>query len=230
MAAVGGLMFLLTMAYQETLPPQKRISDIKSSFKSFPLLLKNRYFCGQCLIQCFVFGGFFTYIGGSSFLFQNIYHVSAQVYSYIFGFIGLGLLFMGSPAGQTVRYGKRRVHAAAALWGHLTGAVLFLAGVLLSAPLWYSMVSLFIAIVPLSVLGASSTSMALESCGKNAGSASAILGFSSMVLGGVLMPAAGAMGENSALPMALIMVCCFALRLGAFIIMWYRRTEEKTEG
>ncbi len=77
MAAVGGLMFQLTMAYQETLPPQKRISDIKSSFKSFPLLLKNRYFCGQCLIQCFVFGGFFTYIGGSSFLFQNIYHVSA---------------------------------------------------------------------------------------------------------------------------------------------------------
>ena len=74
----------------------------------------------------------------------------------------------------------------AALWGHLTGAVLFLAGVLLFAPLWYSIVSLFIAIVPLSVLGASSTSMALESCGKNAGSASAILGFSSMVLGAYL--------------------------------------------
>ena len=30
------------------------------------------------------------------------------------------------------------------------------------------------------------------------------------------MPVAGAMGENSALPMALIMVCCFALGLGAF--------------
>ena len=216
MAAVGGLMFLLTMAYQETLPPQKRISDIKSSFKSFPLLLKNRYFCGQCLVQCFVFGGFFTYIGGSSFLFQNIYHVSAQVYSYIFGFIGLGLLFMGALPARLSGTVSGASMLRAALWGHLTGAVLFLAGVLLSAPLWYSMVSLFIAIVPLSVLGASSTSMALESCGKNAGSASAILGFSSMVLGGVLMPAAGAMGENSALPMALIMVCCFALGLGAF--------------
>lgn len=200
MAAVGGLMFQLTMAYQETLPP----------------LLKNRYFCGQCLIQCFVFGGFFTYIGGSSFLFQNIYHVSAQVYSYIFGFIGLGLLFMGALPARLSGTVSGASMLRAALWGHLTGAVLFLAGVLLSAPLWYSMVSLFIAIVPLSVLGASSTSMALESCGKNAGSASAILGFSSMVLGGVLMPAAGAMGENSALPMALIMVCCFALGLGAF--------------
>ena len=200
----------------ETLPPQKRISDIKSSFKSFPPLLKNRYFCGQCLIQCFVFGGFFTYIGGSSFLFQNIYHVSAQVYSYIFGFIGLGLLFMGALPARLSGTVSGASMLRAALWGHLTGAVLFLAGVLLSAPLWYSMVSLFIAIVPLSVLGASSTSMALESCGKNAGSASAILGFSSMVLGGVLMPVAGAMGENSALPMALIMVCCFALGLGAF--------------
>ena len=130
MAAVGGLMFLLTMAYQETLPPQKRISDIKSSFKSFPLL-KNRYFCGQCLIQCFVFGGFFTYIGGSSFLFQNIYHVSAQVYSYIFGFIGLGLLFMGALPARLSGTVSGASMLRAALWGHLTGAVLFLAGVLL---------------------------------------------------------------------------------------------------
>ena len=50
---------------------------------------------------------------------------------------------------------------------------------------------LLFAVAPLSVVGAASFSLALSSQGRNAGSASAMLGCSSMILGAVMMPIVG---------------------------------------
>jgi DHA1 family bicyclomycin/chloramphenicol resistance-like MFS transporter len=210
MALIGAFMVLGSLIYRETLPKENRAAGVLSSFKSFPVLMKSRYFVGHCLVQCFVFGGFFTYIGGSTFLFQTMYHVSPQGFSYIFGGIGLGLLFMGSLPARMAGAVRSVVMLAQALKAQLAGSILFLAGVLLHAPIWYIIASLFITVVPLSVIGTASNAMALNRCGENAGSASAILGFSSMILGAILMPIAGLGGGSTALPMAVIMCACFA--------------------
>ena len=75
---------------------------------------------------------------------------------------------------------------------------------------------LFFTIVPLSVTGTASFSLALSRQGKNAGSASALIGFFSMVLGGVMMPLVGIAGDHTALPMAIIMTTSHALGLFVF--------------
>ena len=93
LVAIGLVLLLATLVYKETLSPEKRLAGIRASFAKFPQLLKNRYFLGHCLLQCFVFGGFFAYLSGSSFVFQNIFQVSPQVYSLIFGGIGGGFLW-----------------------------------------------------------------------------------------------------------------------------------------
>ncbi len=93
--AVGLVQSGATMVYRETLPQEKRIARLGASFQKFPQLLHDKYFMGHCLTQCFVFGAFFSYIAGASFLFQNIYHVTPQTFSYIFGGIGAGLLVCG---------------------------------------------------------------------------------------------------------------------------------------
>lgn len=71
--AVGLVQAGATLVYRETLAPERRIEGLAASFRKFPELLRDRYIVGHCLVQCFVFGAFFSYLAGSSFLFQNIY-------------------------------------------------------------------------------------------------------------------------------------------------------------
>ena len=101
----------------------------------------------------------------------------------------------------------------------LIGSLFLLAGIIMKAPIWYTIPVLFVTIVPLSVMGAASVSLALSRCGENAGSGSALIGFFSMILGGVMMPVVGIAGDQTALPMGIIMVVCYVLA----VIMFYTR-------
>ena len=208
---VGIFQLLATLMYQETLPAAKRIPGLKDSFAKFPQLLKDRYFLGHCLVQCFVFGAFFSYLAGSSFIFQNIFHVSPQTYSLIFGGIGAGLLLSGMlPARLAGRVpDEKLLHVSLVL--PLLGSVLLFMAFYFQAGMAVILPVLFLTIVPLSVMGAASFSLALSRQGKNAGSASALIGFFSMILGGCMMPLVGIAGENTALPMCVIMIAGYGL-------------------
>ena len=219
LVAIGLLLLLATLAYKETLSPEKRLAGIMASFAKFPQLLKNRYFLGHCLLQCFVFGGFFAYLSGSSFVFQNIFQVSPQVYSLIFGGIGVGLMVAGAlPARLAGRVPDEKMLQVAMLIS-LGGSVLLLVGFWFEVGLAVILPILFLTITPLSVLGASSFSMALSRQGKNAGTASALLGFSSMILGGCMMPLVGIAGEHTAIPMCVMMIAGYGLGYIIYLLM-----------
>ena len=170
-------------------------------------------------MQCFYFGAFFSYLAGSSFVFQNIYKVSPQTYSFIFGTIGIGLMLSGMvPARFAGKVADVKI-LKGALMVPLLSAVFILAGFILAAPLWYTIIILFITIVPLSVMGTASFSLALSRQGKNAGSASALIGFFSMILGGCMMPVVGIAGDHTAIPMGIIMLSGYILSFICFKLM-----------
>ena len=216
---VGIFQLLATLRYQETLPTDKRLKGLKDSFAKFPQLLQDRYFLGHCLVQCFVFGAFFSYLAGSSFIFQNIFHVSPQTYSLIFGCIGAGLLLSGTlPARLAGRVpDEKLLHVSLLI--PLAGSVLLFLGFYFQAGMAVILPLLFVTIVPLSVMGAASFSLALSRQGKNAGSASALIGFFSMILGGCMMPLVGIAGENTALPMCVIMIAGYSLGYAAYRLL-----------
>ena len=216
---VGLFQLLATLLYQETLPTDKRLKGLKDSFAKFPQLLQDRYFLGHCLVQCFVFGAFFSYLAGSSFIFQNIFHVSPQTYSLIFGCIGAGLLLSGTlPARLAGRVpDEKLLHMSLLI--PLVGSVLLFLGFYFQAGMAVILPLLFVTIVPLSVMGAASFSLALSRQGKNAGSASALIGFFSMILGGCMMPLVGIAGENTALPMCVIMIAGYSLGYAAYRLL-----------
>lgn len=213
---IGVILTIATLIYRETLPPSARIKELTSSFAKFPSLLRDRYFLGHCLTQCFVFGAFFSYISGSSFLFQKIYGVTPQMFSLIFGFIGIGLMLVGIVPARLSGRISDTVLLCHSIRVPLIGAIALLAGFMLDAPIWYTTPVLFITIVPLSVMGTTSFSLALSRQGKNAGSASALLGFAQMILGGAMMPLVGIAGDTTAVPLGIIMVVCYALANVAF--------------
>lgn len=219
LVAVGLFQLIATLIYKETLPKDKRLKGLQESFAKFPLLLKNRYFLGHCLVQCFVFGAFFSYLAGSSFVFQNIFHVSPQMFSLIFGGIGAGLLLAGAlPARLAGRVEDVKM-LQVSLVVPLVGSVLLLLAFSAGAGMAIILPVLFLTITPLSVMGAASFSLALSRQGKNAGSASALIGFFSMILGGCMMPLVGIAGDNTAIPMCVIMICGYGLGYLVFQLM-----------
>lgn len=219
LVVVGAAMFAATFLFRETLPKTKRAASLTASFGSFSDLMGSHYFLGHCLVQCFVFGSFFSYIAGSSFLFQNMYHVSPQTYSYIFGGIGIGLLVMGMIPARLAGTVREVVFLKYSLAIPFFTSLVFLAGLWFDMPMALSIPLLFITIVPLSVMGAASVSLALSRAGNAAGSASALLGFFSMILGGVMMPVVGIAGDETAIPMGVLMVAGYGLALAVFYKM-----------
>ena len=213
---VGVFLAGAALIYQETLPQEARSANMTDSLKIFPMLLRDRYFLGHCLLQCFVFGAFFSYLSGSSFVFQNVYAVSPQVYSMIFAVIGAGLLLSGVLPARLAGRVPDVVMLKYAVLVPLFGSILLLAGFCLSAPLAVILVVLFLTIVPLSVMGAASFSLALSRQGKNAGSASALIGCFSMLLGACMMPVVGIAGDHTALPMGIVMLSCYGLGTAVF--------------
>jgi DHA1 family bicyclomycin/chloramphenicol resistance-like MFS transporter len=219
LVAIVLFQLIATLIYKETLPKDRRLAGLRESFAKFPMLLKNRYFLGHCLVQCFVFGAFFSYLAGSSFVFQNIFQVSPQMFSLIFGGIGAGLLLSGAlPARLAWRVADvKMLHIS--LLVPLIGSVLLLLAFSAGMGMAVILPVLFLTIVPLSVMGAASFSLALSRQGKNAGSASALIGFFSMILGGCMMPLVGIAGENTAIPMCVIMLSGYGLGYVVFRMM-----------
>lgn len=216
---IGVCLAGATLIYCETLPREARSANMTDSLRKFPALLLDRYFLGHCLLQSFVFGAFFSYLSGSSFVFQNIYGVSPQIYSMIFAVIGAGLLLAGVLPARLAGRVPDIVMLKYSVLVPLCGSILLLVGFVFTAPLTVILIVLFLTIVPLSVMGAASFSLALSRQGRNAGSASALIGCFSMLLGACMMPVVGIAGDHTAIPMGIIMLTGYGLGTLVFYTM-----------
>lgn len=204
---IGGLLATAAFLMKESLSPEKRMrGGLRSSLRGFANLLGNRYFLGHCLMQCTTFAAFFAYIAGSSFVFQNVYGVSAQGFSGIFALNGVGLMIGGFIVGRMV---GRIPDVTMLKWGILqavVGSFFLLGAFVLQLSLPLVIIILFFTVSTLSIVGTSSFSLAMQAQGRMAGSASALIGFFSTVSGGIMAPLVGLAGSHNALPMGIIMV------------------------
>lgn len=227
-ALVGLVLTASAGIMHETLPKRRRISGgMTASLRGFAALFRQPYFMGHCIMQCFGFAAFFSYISGSSFVFQNVYGVSAQTFSYIFGVNGIGLMIAGAVTGRmTGRVADWKLLCSALLLAAV-GSVLLLASFWWDLPLPVVIVLLFLTVSPLAMMGTSSFSMAMQDQGRNAGSASALIGFFSMISGAVMAPVVGIAGDHTAIPMGIVMVIGEIGALLTFYALIYPRHRKE---
>jgi DHA1 family bicyclomycin/chloramphenicol resistance-like MFS transporter len=90
--------------------------------------------------------------------------------------------------------------------------------ILLGAGLHAILPSLFIVVSSVGVVATTGTSMALQNYGQSAGSASALLGLLSYIIGGLAAPLVGLGGSGTAVPMGIVIasfdvgsLLCYAL-------------------
>ena len=94
LAVIAAVVLLaVVLRLPETLPPERRDTrGVRGTFRTLRSLLGRRDFMGYAVASSLSFATVFAYVSGSSFVLQDIYGLSPQLYSVVFGFNGIGLI------------------------------------------------------------------------------------------------------------------------------------------
>ncbi|MGI5182595.1 multidrug effflux MFS transporter [Dactylosporangium sp. CA-152071] len=213
------LSVAVVLALPESLPAQRRRSGFRGTLRAFRTLGTDRHYLRHVLAAALMFAAVFAYISGSSFVLQEVYGLSAQQFSLVFGGNGLGIVLFGQLNGLLV---GRVAHERTLLRGALCVAVTGATGVVVAAaarlPLPVLLVSLFVVVSMLGVVLANATSLALAGHGASAGAASSLQGLLQFLVAGVAASAMSLAGQASAVPMAATMLVCAAAALGVLTL------------
>lgn len=202
-----GFLLLLTVVWklEESLPQENRIpSNLPQIVRNFGTLLKDNQFAGYMLTQSFIIAGIFAYVSGISFVYQNIYGVSPQGFSLLFGVNGIALIIGTQSVGRLSHLISEKHFLKIGLIMANASAALLLVAIFLKAPLFLFAIPIFFFVCSISIISTSSFSLAMESQGHIAGSASALLGVMPFFFGSLTAPLVGVAGEYSAVPMGII--------------------------
>jgi DHA1 family bicyclomycin/chloramphenicol resistance-like MFS transporter len=199
------LLLIVSLKLEESLPQEKRIpSNFSEIVKNFGILLKDRQFAGYALTQAFIIAGIFAYVSGISFVYQNIYGVSPQGFSLLFGVNGIALIIGTQTVGRFSDIISEKTFLKFGLILANSSAALLLVAILLKAPLFIFAIPIFFFVSSIAIISTTSFSLAMETQGHIAGSASALLGVLPFILGSLTAPLVGLAGEYSAVPMGII--------------------------
>ncbi|WP_413299644.1 Bcr/CflA family multidrug efflux MFS transporter [Bacillus sp. 1P10SD] len=209
LACLGAvLLCIVLLKLEETLPVENRVpSNLSQILKNFGSLFKDRTFLGYALAQGFTVAGIFAYVSGIPFVYQNIYGVTPQQFSFLFGVNGIALIIGSQMVGRLADFVQEKTFLKIGLViSNVAGAWLLIA-LLLKAPLFAVAIPIFFFVSSISIIGTTSFALAIESQGHIAGSASALLGVMPFVLGSITAPLVGIAGANTGIPMGAIMFC-----------------------
>lgn len=213
MAGMATVLFVLSLLFiKETLPEGQVGTSLWTTSRE---VLKNRPFTRFCLVQAFMLAGLFSYIGSSSFVMQNEFGMSAIQFSLLFGLNGVGLIISALIFSRL----SRRFHFVSLMRIGLIVALVTALFTLLCAWLQLQVLTLICltftiafnsGICTLAGAGAMNAVAARES-----GTASALLGMTMFLFGGIATPLSSLGGETMLkMSIAIVISYLIALLLG----------------
>ncbi|MFJ2931094.1 multidrug effflux MFS transporter [Streptomyces massasporeus] len=208
----------------ETLAPAERHSGgVGEALRSMRGLLADRSFTGYMLTGGFAFAALFAYISASPFVIQEIYGASPQTFSLLFGVNSVGLVVVGQINGKILvgRVSLDRVLGIglAIVITAATALLLMSLGVFGEAGLVPVAAALFVLMSAMGITLPNTQALALMRTKHAAGSASALLGTTSFLIGAIASPLVGIAGEDTALPMAVVQLAAALVALACFMGM-----------
>lgn len=206
----------------------RRAGSLHEAVGSIGLLLGDRTFIGYALIVGFGGGAVNAYVAGSSFVLENVYGASPQLY---------GLLFAANAVCMV---------AGAQMNAHLVGRLpttrllnaglttMVAAAIALLAVLSLRGAGLLGVVPPLALLmfswslvQSNALALALTRYPGLAGSAAAIMGVSQFLVGATVAPITGIGGSMSGFPMAIVISACGIAAAVAAMTLGQAPTEDE---
>ncbi|MGP4050653.1 Bcr/CflA family multidrug efflux MFS transporter [Streptomyces sp. 2A115] len=223
LAVVGIVLTVVAWRWlPETLEPERRHSGgTVEALRTMRGLLADRAFTGYMLTGGFAFAALFAYISASPFVIQEIYGASPQTFSILFGVNSIGLVAVGQLNGKVLvgRVSMDKVLGVGlAIITAASAALLLMAtGVFGEVGLVPIAIGLFVLMSAMSLALPNTNALALTRTRHAAGTASALLGTSSFLVGALATPLVGVAGEHTAVPMAVVQLVCSLVAVGCFM-------------
>lgn len=225
LSALGVLIFLVCYFLIDESHDPKRVGQLQQSFKlALENVLKDKTFIGLCLMQSMMMGGLFAYIGASSYVFQETYHFSAQSYSLLFAFNGIGLIISAVTTAKLLNHFSEKYLLATAVTIAVITSLALLVCSALQLPILLCLVLLFITVSTVSAISSLTSALAMARQHEFSGTASALLGFMMFAIGGITAPLTTILG-TSLLSMSVVIFICYLLAGLIFKFTFLQKTQ-----
>lgn len=218
---LGILLFLLIFfALKESVPHLKRQKfSHKETLKSYRFVLKDKPFILYVSCASLVLAAMFAYITGSSFVFINFFGLSERDFGLLFGLNALGFVIFANINAKMVRKIDSEKILFYALIIMLISTLILFVNSLIKPNFWLFELSIFTSIALLGFIAPNTTTLAMARFKDHSGTASAVLGTSQFALAGVISFIVSAVGANTPVILALIMLICVVLANGVYFAM-----------
>jgi DHA1 family bicyclomycin/chloramphenicol resistance-like MFS transporter len=195
-------IFLLPESY----PADKQFSlKPLSILRNFLAVLRVRKFFVYMLVQAFAFSGLLAYVAGSPLLFMGYFHLDKRTYGWVFAFLAVAFIVLSQLNRVLLRKYKSEQIVWVALTAQVIVAVCFVAGTLLGwCGLGLTIFFLFAFLTSLGFTYPNASALSLAPFSKNAGTASALLGFFQLGVG--TLASVGVSIFSNGTPVSLVVV------------------------
>ena len=218
--AVAGVALLgiamTATVLEETRPPHKRVdSGLRNALAAYAMLLRDGRFIALVAVGAFGVASFHSYLAGSSFALIDHYGLTPRQYSIAFSVNAISFIGAAQLTGRLgARYGLRAVVRYAAS-GYATAMTLLLVCYLLGVDRLEVLIGLlFVGYGFLGLVIPSTSVLALDRHGANAGTASALIGTFQFVFGAIVIAISGQYTDGTAMPMVASIAACALLSVG----------------
>lgn len=215
---LGGYAFMV-LILTFTLLPEGHTPDASISLKPKPILqsfwtiLRQAQFITYALAGAFSFAGLFAFVASSPILFMDGFHMSTKAFGLTFA-----VLVMGFIGGNQVnilllrRLSSQRIFFHALLFQVFAGLVLFAGTRLHVIGLSAMLVLFFFFLLSVGLTTPNAAALGLAPFSKEAGSASALLGFLQAGTGSLISTGIGVLGASAIVPL-MVGTACVALTI-----------------
>jgi MFS transporter, DHA1 family, multidrug resistance protein len=199
--AVIGLVLIpvAARALPETLPPERRqTTGVFGTLRTYGRLLRDRTFLGLVLVAGLAMSAVMAYVSGASFVFQEEYGLSEQVFGLVFGTAAIWLIAATQLNPVLLRrFEPRQLLLAAVVAGSAAGLVLLTVALLGLGGVIGFLVGLWLVLFAVGLALPNAPAVALSRHGEAAGTAAALLGAVQFGVGAIVSPLVGVLGNNA---------------------------------
>jgi DHA1 family bicyclomycin/chloramphenicol resistance-like MFS transporter len=209
------------VAVPESLPPERRHGGGLRAFAvAGRQVLANRRYVGYLLVSGSAMGAVFAYVATSAFVLQSMNGMSPIAYSVDFAANAAGMTVAALLAARLAgRVSTRKVILAGQVAALAAGAAMLAGALWFGTPLPLAIVCFLVLMTAQGLIGPNGGALASAEVPEHPGTGSAMLGFAQWVAAGTVAPIAGLGGEDTAVPMALLVIAGAALSMVGLLVL-----------
>jgi MFS transporter, DHA1 family, multidrug resistance protein len=206
LGAIGVPLVVATaIMLPETLPAhQRHQGGLRPILRRFGSLLRDRRYLPYAVSFSLSFAAMFGYIAGSSYVLENVFGISPQLFSLVFAINSGGLIALSLAGSRAVGRRGSAWLLRRGLVGTAVASIGALAVTLIGGGLWPLLVCFFVLLCANGLVLPNGTALAMASQTGSLGAASALLGLGQFGSGALVAPLVGVAGSHDALPMAIV--------------------------